>query len=85
MIIKRDRDPRRNWPKKIVKRNTPVIGERRERTIIRRSPGRGVEPPRGGDDGRGMGGWFPHFRKRWLVLASTIAIIGGVLGTGAWV
>lgn len=88
MIIKRNRDPRRSWPKKIVKRNTPVIGERRERTIVRRNAGGGVQPPSGGGNGgggNGMGGWFPHIRKRWLVLASTVAVMGSVLAGGVWV
>lgn len=85
MIIRRNRDPRRNWPKKIVRRNTPVIGEHRDRTIVKRNRGGGVQPPAGGGSGTSIGSWFPHIRKRWLVLASTVAVLGCVAYGTVWV
>ena len=84
MIIKRDRKPPRNWPRMIVRRNTPVIGEHRPKTIVRRTPGRGVEPPGGGRMDPPRGSWFPDIPKRWIALAATLTILVGLAGGGVW-
>lgn len=80
MIVQRNKPPRKNWPRTIVKRGTPVIGERRG-TIVRRS--RGVVPPsgpRGPRFRRPHFGWRPSRRFFYAFTAlATVALFGGAV------
>jgi cell division protein FtsQ len=79
MIIKRDRKPKRSVTRAIIKRNQPVIGEKRVGTIVKRQ--RGVVPPDGGTP-RGPGGW--RVPRRWIFGAVAVVMLIAVVGGGVW-
>lgn len=81
MIIKRDRKPKPSLPRAIVRRGTPVIGEKRPGTIVKRQ--RGVIPPDGNGPRNGGGrGW--HLPKRWLYGSVAALMLVAIVGGGAW-
>ena len=79
MIIKRDRKPKRSVTRAIIKRNQPVIGEKRVGTIVKRQ--RGVVPPDGGTP-RGPGGW--RVPRRWIFGAVAVVMLIAVVAGGVW-
>jgi cell division protein FtsQ len=79
MIIKRDRKPKRSVTRAIIKRNQPVIGEKRDGTIVKRQ--RGFVPPDGGTP-RGPGGW--RVPRRWIFGAVAVVMLIAVVGGGVW-
>jgi cell division protein FtsQ len=84
MIVKRNRPPKKTWPRAIVRRGTPVIGERRG-MIIKRGRGGGVQspPPRGPRLRRPQLGWRPS--KGMLAAAGVLCALGLMAGGAYWV
>ncbi len=82
MIIKRERKPKPSLPRAIVRRGTPVIGEKRPGTIVKRQ--RGVVPPDGGGSGNGVRGHGWHLPKRWLYGGAAVLVLAALLGGGTW-
>jgi cell division protein FtsQ len=78
MIIKRDRKPKRSVTRAIIKRNTPVIGEKRG-TIVKRQ--RGVIPP---GDGGSRGTRERHLPKRWIFAALALVTLAAIVSGGVW-
>jgi cell division protein FtsQ len=79
MIIKRDRKPKRSVTRAIIKRNQPVIGEKRVGTIVKRQ--RGVVPPDGGAPRGPAGRRVP---RRWIFGAVAVVMLIAVVGGGVW-
>jgi cell division protein FtsQ len=80
MIVKRNRGPRNRWPRLVVKRSGSV-GERRARTIVKRSNA-GAPPPAAGSGVSRA----PRFRRAWWALAigaGSLALLGAAVGV-AW-
>lgn len=85
MIVKRNRPPKKSWPRTIVRRGVPVIGERRG-LIIKRSRGNGVQPPappRGPRLRMPRFGWRPS--KGLLFGAGAVCTLALFAGGAYWV
>src|SRR5512140_1814130 len=78
MIVKRKPKPVRAIVKR---RSTPVVGEKRPGTIVKRVRGGGVVPPTGKTP-QPPREW--HFPKRWLWLGGAVATLLVLIAAGAW-
>ncbi|MEO9255668.1 MAG: FtsQ-type POTRA domain-containing protein [Tepidiformaceae bacterium] len=79
MIIKRDRKPKRSVTRAIIKRNQPVIGEKRVGTIVKRQ--RGVTPLEGSGSGGSAG---PRLPKRWIWGTGAVLVLALVIAGVVW-
>ncbi len=80
MIVKRSPQPR--WPRKVVRRTSATVGERKHMIIRRRTGLRGQPPAGRGGGGRPARNF--HFGRAWLVGAAVAVGFGFVLGGAVW-
>lgn len=72
MIVRRGDGANRSWPRRIVRRTRPAVGERRPRRIVRRVTAAPDVEPRA-----------PRSLRKVAVAAASIAV-AGVLAWGGW-
>ncbi|GBD23631.1 Cell division protein FtsQ [bacterium HR29] len=72
MIVRRQGGPNRSWPRRIVRRTRPAVGQRRPRAIVRRTP---TEPPSNPPSPRAL--------PRWAAAAAA-TVAAAALAWGGW-